>query len=71
VVAGGADAAHEHAGHGHIHMPSPSYFPIVAAAGLPLMGYGAVYENAFLLIVGGLIAMFGLFGWAFEPGTEE
>jgi cytochrome c oxidase subunit 1 len=70
VVAGGADAHHDEA-HGHIHMPSPSYFPIVAATGLPLLGYGAVYENLFLLIVGGLIAMFGLFGWAFEPGTEE
>jgi cytochrome c oxidase subunit 1 len=70
VVAGGADAD-EHGHHGHIHMPSPSYFPVFAAAGLPMMGYGAVYENAFLLIVGGLIAMFGLFGWAFEPGTEE
>ena len=70
VVAGGADAD-PHADHGHIHMPSPSYFPIVAALGLPLLGYGAVYENFFLLLAGGLIAMFGLFGWAFEPGTEE
>ncbi|HEY7874060.1 MAG TPA: cytochrome c oxidase subunit I [Actinomycetota bacterium] len=69
VVAGGADA---HDGEpGHIHMPSPSYFPIVAAAGLPILGYGAVYENFLLLIAGGLLAMFGLFGWAFEPGTEE
>ena len=72
VVAGGADDhGHGDGDHGHIHMPSPSYFPIVAAAGLPLLGYGAVYENFLLLIAGGLIAMFGLFGWAFEPGTEE
>ena len=70
VVAGGADA-HEHAEAGHIHMPLPSYFPIVAAAGLPLLGYGAVYQNVFLLLLGGLIAMLGFFGWAFEPGTEE
>ena len=72
VLAGGADAQHEegHEEH-HIHMPSPSYFPIIAAFGLPLLGYGAVYNNPLLMIAGGLIAMLGLFGWAFEPGTEE
>jgi cytochrome c oxidase subunit I len=72
VLAGGADVQHEkgHEEH-HIHMPSPSYFPIVGALGLPVLGYGAVYNNPLLMVVGGLVAMLGLFGWAFEPGTEE
>jgi cytochrome c oxidase subunit 1 len=70
VLAGGADEEHsEH--EEHIHMPSPSYFPIIAAFGLPILGYGAVYNNPLLMVAGGLIAMLGLFGWAFEPGTEE
>ena len=68
VLAGGADDHSEH--EEHIHMPSPSYFPIVGAFGVPILGYGAVYDRAELMILGGLIAMLGLFGWAFEPGTE-
>jgi cytochrome c oxidase subunit I len=71
VLAGGADSEHGDAHEEHIHMPSPSYFPIFAAFGLPILGYGAVYNNVLLMITGGLIAMLGLFGWAFEPGTEE
>ncbi len=74
VLAGGAVATHEHeAGHG-IHMPSPSYFPIVAATGLPLLGYGVIYFNSTgkaLLVLGALVTMMGLFGWVLEPGAEE
>jgi cytochrome c oxidase subunit 1 len=72
VFAGGADAeATEHDDEGHgIHMPSPSYFPVVAALGLPIAGWGVMYSP--LLIVGGLLlTLLGLFGWVLEPGTEE
>ncbi|HYZ46958.1 MAG TPA: hypothetical protein VE712_04765, partial [Actinomycetota bacterium] len=56
----------------HIHMPSPSYFPVLAAVGLPLMGYGVVFEPLRLLIVvGGAIVVLGLFGWVLEPPAEE
>ena len=72
VFAGGANGHAEDAhdeGHG-IHMPSPSYFPLVAALGVPIAGYGVMYSP--LLIVGGLlIAMLGLFGWVLEPSAEE
>src|SRR5215218_6576597 len=40
----------------HIHMPSPSYWPIVVAFGLPVMGYGVIY-NLLLIPVGGLIVL--------------
>ena len=28
----------------HIHLPSPSYWPIVLAFGLPLIGYGLIFN---------------------------
>ncbi|MFN2588517.1 MAG: cytochrome c oxidase subunit I [Actinomycetota bacterium] len=71
VHSGGADAE-EDLGEGHgIHLPSPSYFPVIAAAGLPVMGWGVVYANWPIVIAGGLVALLGIFGWAFEPPAEE
>jgi cytochrome c oxidase subunit 1 len=70
VIAGGANG-HGDESHGHgIHMPDPSYFPAVAALGIPLMGYGVIYNWA-LIPIGGLIALLGLFGWVLEPQAEE
>jgi cytochrome c oxidase subunit 1 len=58
-------------GHGHgIHMPSPSYWPIVVAAGLPVLFYGLVYDHLLLIADGGLLLLAGLYGWAVEPATE-
>jgi cytochrome c oxidase subunit I len=60
----------EEGGHGHgIHMPSPSYFPIVASLGIPLIAYGLLYST-FLAIDGALITLIGLYGWAAEPSAE-
>jgi cytochrome c oxidase subunit 1 len=77
VVAGGAPqddhatGGSSHAGGGHgIHMPSPSYWPIVAAFGLPLLGYGLIY-TPILAIDGALVLLAGLFGWAVEPSAAE
>jgi cytochrome c oxidase subunit 1 len=53
-----------------IHMPSPSYWPLIFAMGLPIMGYGFVFKNWYLLAAGVLVAFFGLNGWAIEPSTE-
>ena len=47
-------------------MPAPSYWPLVAAAGLPVIGYGLIY-NLWLCILGGLLVLGGLYGWVFEP----
>jgi cytochrome c oxidase subunit I len=56
-------------GHG-IHMPSPSYFPLVVAAGLPCLGYAAVFTEVLWLIPGLLLLLFGVYAWGLEPGTE-
>ncbi|MDQ3955847.1 MAG: cytochrome c oxidase subunit I [Actinomycetota bacterium] len=73
VFAGGAngnDAGDHDDEHHDIHMPSPSYFPVLAALGIPIMGYGVLY-NKLGIIVGALITTFSLFGWVLEPGAEE
>ena len=51
-----------------IHMPSPSYWPIITAAGVALIGGGLLSHYA-LSFVGGAIAMMGVIGWGNEPPT--
>jgi hypothetical protein len=50
-------------------MPSPSYFPVVAAAGLSVMGYGLIFGVP-AVAVGLVITLAGFFGWALEPSSE-
>ena len=52
----------------HIHMPSPSYWPIVLASGLPVIAYGIIY-NLVLSLIGVAIVLLGIFGWALEPSV--
>ena len=52
----------------HIHLPSPSYWPIVLAFSMPVLAYGIIYSTL-LIIVGAAIAVLALFGWALEPPT--
>jgi cytochrome c oxidase subunit 1 len=58
-----------HADH-DIHMPSPSYWPIILAFGLPIIGYGIMY-NTLLAMVGALIVLAAAFAWALEPSVAE
>ena len=55
---------------GHaIHLPGPSYYPLIAALGLPVLGYGLIFGVAY--VVAGLVIMLaGLFGWVLEPSAE-
>lgn len=73
VPVGGSDEAHaEHSEDGHgIHLPSPSYFPLVAASGIPLMAYGAMFHWWWLMGIGAVIVLGGFYGWILEPATEE
>ncbi len=54
----------------HIHMPSPSYWPIVLAFSLPVMGYGVIF-NRWMIPVGGAITLMSMFGWSLEPHTAS
>jgi cytochrome c oxidase subunit 1 len=72
VPAGGAVDTH-HGGHdeGHdIHMPAPSFMPLIAAMGLPLVALGLLYFYP-LIAVGGIIGLVGLYGWVFEPADGD
>ena len=50
-VARAAESTDHGDGHG-IHMPSPSYWPLVLALGLPCLGYAAVFTEILWLIPG-------------------
>jgi cytochrome c oxidase subunit 1 len=55
----------------NVHLPSPSYWPIVTAIALPIIGYGLIF-SLWLCIPGGLIVVAGLYGWVTEhPDDPE
>lgn len=54
----------------HIHLPSPSYWPLVLAVGLPITAYGVIFSTP-VAIFGGIIILFGAFGWGLEPATAK
>ncbi|MGH9117685.1 MAG: cytochrome c oxidase subunit I [Acidimicrobiales bacterium] len=51
------------------HLPAPSYWPIVLAFGLPIIGYGLIY-NLLLCFVGGFIVLMAVFGWIMETPDD-
>jgi cytochrome c oxidase subunit 1 len=72
-VQAGAAPEHDAGDHGGghaIHLPSPSFWPLVAALGLPIMGYGVLY-SWWLVGGGALVALIGFYGWALEPSVSE
>ena len=52
----------------HIHLPSPSYWPIVLSSSFLLIGFGVIY-NPLLMILGAAVTILGLYGWALEPSV--
>ena len=49
-----------------VHLPSPSFWPLVLAIGLPLIGYGVIF-NLWLCVAGGLLTGMAIYAWALEP----
>jgi cytochrome c oxidase subunit 1 len=67
---GDHDAGHDEHGDGeHIHMPSPSYHPLLVGLGLPFLGYGFI-DHWFWFIPGGFFLAWGIVGWLLEPASE-
>jgi cytochrome c oxidase subunit 1 len=62
---------------GHIHMPNPSFYPLIAASGMLLGVLGLLFDNPTITIgllhlpslsaLGLLTLAAGIYGWAFEP----
>ena len=80
VVAGGSDQEDEH----DIHLPQPSYWPLLVSLGLFIAGFGLVYLmnvdaagirslNFVALtstVVGVIIGMVSVYRWSFEPVND-
>jgi hypothetical protein len=56
--------------HPDIHVPGPSFWPIVLAGGLVLIAIGVVSSFTFS-IVGILVLLMAIGGWAMENRSEE
>ena len=56
-----------HDEHAEPHMPKPSYWPLVAAAGLPLIGYGLMFQWVARRRSACVVLLVGIYGWALEP----
>jgi cytochrome c oxidase subunit 1 len=63
---------------GHIHLPNPSYYPLMCGIGLFLVPFGILMHNPHLQVfgyfgipivslLGFLILVTGIYGWSFEP----
>jgi cytochrome c oxidase subunit 1 len=53
----------------NVHLPSPSYYPIVLAFGLPWITWGLIYSLWFCAF-GAIFVIAGIYGWVMEPSTD-
>ncbi|MEX1163278.1 MAG: hypothetical protein WEB03_06840, partial [Nitriliruptor sp.] len=76
AVPAGASADHpgDEVAEEHIHMPDPSYWPVVMTAGMLPLGYGLLAHASVggkIAIAAGVLWMIcGFFGWIIEPLAE-
>jgi cytochrome c oxidase subunit 1 len=52
-----------------VHLPSPSYWPIVLAFGMPWIAWGLIY-NLWFCVLGGVLVVAAIYGWIMEPSTD-
>ena len=52
-----------------VHLPSPSYWPIVMAFGMPFIAWGLIF-NMWLCVLGGICVVSAIYGWLMEPSTD-
>lgn len=62
--------AEEDAADADIHLPGPSYWPLLLAIGVAVLGLGVVYGTP-IMVVGALVVLFASFGWVLEPSVPE
>jgi cytochrome c oxidase subunit I len=54
----------------NIHLPAPSYWPLVLAIALPIIAYGVIFHLS-LIVLGVAIVLAAMFGWALEPSMAD
>jgi cytochrome c oxidase subunit 1 len=52
-----------------VHLPSPSYYPLLIGIGLPIVGYGIIF-NVLICIPGAALVLWAVYGWVFEPADD-
>jgi len=52
-----------------VHLPAPSYWPILLCAALPIIGYGLIF-NLGLAFAGGFLVLLSIYGIALEPADD-
>jgi cytochrome c oxidase subunit 1 len=45
-----------------VHLPSPSYWPIVLAFGMPFIAYGLIF-NLWFCVLGAICVVGAIYGW--------
>jgi hypothetical protein len=58
------------AGHGDIHMPPPSIWPVILALGAAVLAMGLVCRGP-VLVIGLLIFLAAFGGWVFEDELKR
>ncbi len=53
-----------------IHLPDPSWWPLVLAAGMPIASWGVVVDSWWLIGAGIVVMLFAGVAWGNEPATE-
>jgi cytochrome c oxidase subunit 1 len=53
-----------------IHLPSPSYWPIILAFGITLIAIGVV-SSIFISLVGIIVMLVAIVGWTWENRAAE
>ncbi|CAN5650599.1 cytochrome c oxidase subunit I [soil metagenome] len=53
-----------------IHLPSPSYWPLLLAISMPFVAFGLIYNLA-LCAVGAVLAVAAIYGWGLEPAVDD
>ncbi|MBI49869.1 MAG: cytochrome c oxidase subunit I [Chloroflexi bacterium] len=70
VPTGGGSGDEEH----DIHLPQPSYWPMVSAIGLFISAYGVVFNDLIvpwgLATIGLVIGFIGVYAWSLEPVND-
>ncbi|CAA9539964.1 MAG: Cytochrome c oxidase polypeptide I [uncultured Thermomicrobiales bacterium] len=63
-----------------IHLPNPSWYPLISSVGLLVLVLGILIDNPHLQVlflgiplislVGAVVMILGFYGWAFEPASD-
>lgn len=56
--------------HSSIHLPPPSFWPIVLAAGILLIAVGLV-STSIISVIGVVVVLAGIVGWTWENRSLE